>query len=115
MTIAQLQDLLAPVAYRDWSFFVGADAGGRRYLQVRFNKACSVTGKSCEQHGRKWWLSAHMTRSEVVATALKAVLTAEEHEAREAFRYRGEAIFGPHHDVEALVDMCRAGRQERRP
>lgn len=43
-----------------------------------------------------------MTRSEVVQTALKAVLAAVEHEAREFFTYNGRAIFGPHYDVDAL-------------
>jgi hypothetical protein len=43
-----------------------------------------------------------MTRSEVVQTALKAVLSAEEHEARERFLYKGKAVFGPHFDVDVL-------------
>jgi len=56
-----------------------------------------------EHKGRKWLLSQHMTDSEIVQTALLAVLVCEEHEARERFRYRGAAIFGPHQDVEDLV------------
>ena len=87
--------VLSEVHYKDWRFYV-AQSGGRHYLQVRFDG----------QHGRKWLLSPHMTRSEVVATALKAVLTAEEHEAREEFTYLGEAVFGPHLDVDALYDVC---------
>ena len=59
--------------------------------------------------GRKWRLSPHMTDSEIVGTALKAVLTAEEHEARENFLYRGRPIFGPHLDVDQLWEL--AGRQ----
>jgi hypothetical protein len=56
-------------------------------------------------NGRKWFLSNHMTRSEVVQTAFKAVLTAEEHEAREHFKYRGQSIFDPHYDVDKLVEL----------
>lgn len=47
-----------------------------------------------------------MVKSEVVATAMKAVLAAEEHEARELFKYRGKAIFNPHIDVDALAGVC---------
>lgn len=47
-----------------------------------------------------------MTVSELVQTALKAVLTAVEHEVREQFLYRGRAIFNPHCDVEELVALC---------
>lgn len=62
--------------------------------------------------GFLWLLSPFMTPGEVVRTALLAVLTAEEHEARERFRFRGKAVFGPHLDVEALREV--AGREERR-
>jgi hypothetical protein len=33
-------------------------------------------------------------------------MTAEEHETREVFRYRGRAIFGPHLSVEALWEIA---------
>lgn len=55
-----------------------------------------------EQKGRKWWLSPHMTKSEVVSTCLKAILTFEEHEIRERFKYRGRAVYDPHYDVDVL-------------
>ena len=64
-----------------------------------------VSGEPAQQHTRKWLLSEHMTRSEIVATCLKCVLTSEEHEAREDFLYKGQRIFGPHLDVEALLDL----------
>jgi hypothetical protein len=91
------------VKYRDWDFYVSPD---RSYLQVRF----VADGEA--QHGRKWKLSPHMTRSEVVQTALAAVLAAEEHEARERFTYRGEPIFGPHFDVDALWGLRQELRDE---
>lgn len=82
---------------------------GRSYLQVYHPEGiCNVTGKPSPWSGRKWFLSPHMTRSEVVQTLWKALTTALEHEAREAFTYRGETIFDPHLDVDGLV----AFRQE---
>lgn len=50
-----------------------------------------------------------MTKSEVVQTAFKAVLTAVEHETRETFLYRNKAIFGPHYNVDALLKLCESG------
>ena len=50
-------------------------------------------------------MSHEATRSEVVQTALKCVLTSVEHEARESFTYRGRAIFGPHLDVDVLHSL----------
>jgi hypothetical protein len=65
-----------------------------------------MTGEVETQHGRKWILSKHMTKSEVVTTAFKAVMTAEEHEIREKFRYGGRMIFGPHFNVDALHEVA---------
>jgi hypothetical protein len=55
-----------------------------------------------------------MTRSELVQTAFKAVLTSIEHEAREQFTYKGARVFGPHFDIEALVSACRASQLDVR-
>lgn len=75
------------------------------YMQIEFQTIDTAMGGVVIHKGRKWLLSQHMTRSEVVQTALKAVLTVLEHEARENFKYRGAAIFGPHFDVDALSDI----------
>ncbi len=79
------------------------------WLLVAIETGDADTGLSGTQRSRKWRLSEHMTRSEVVQTALKAVLTAVEHEAREKFLYRGRAIFGPHFDVDELARLCDDG------
>lgn len=63
-----------------------------------------------EGSGRKWRLSDHMTRSEIVQTGFLALLAFVEHEARESFCYRGEPIFGPHFNIEAL--WCLAADRE---
>lgn len=97
--IRQVHEILADVKYLDWTFFVGAD-GPRLYLQAAFD----ANGEHWT--GRKWLLSPHMTRSEIVQTAFKAVMTAMEHEVRELFFYKSKAIFGPHYDVDALVTIC---------
>lgn len=63
---------------------------------------------------RKWIISAYATKSEVVQTLLKAILTAIEHEAREQFTYKDRAIFGPHFDIEALVGLVNSKKEDRR-
>jgi hypothetical protein len=105
MERAEMSEVLDLVTYRDWHFHLGED-GERNYLQVWFPAQDVLTGKSEWEHGRKWMLSLHMTKSELVQTALKAVLTAEEHEAREHFTYKSKRIFGPHLDVDRLLDIC---------
>lgn len=113
-SVSDIRAILDAVSYLNWEFFVGLD-GPRPYLQVKFDAADTRYGGALEhQSGRKWFLSPHMTRSEIVTTALKAVLTAVEHEARESFRYRGRAIFGPHFDVEKLVRLCDTAPEDAR-
>lgn len=84
------------------------------YLQVSFDAPCSKTGRTQRQRGRKWLLSEHMTDSEIVQTAFLAVLTAVEHEVRESFLFKNQPIFGPHFDVNALVEMAVMGNREAR-
>jgi hypothetical protein len=93
----QPKKVLATVQYKDWGFEVSED---QSWFQVRIND---------EHKGRKWKLSPHMTKSEIVQTAFLAVLTAEEHETREQFKYRGYAIFGPHFNVDRLADLIHQG------
>lgn len=104
------QEILAlvnsDVRYKDWMFFIGTTKTGAMWLQVRFETIDVTTGKPYIAHGRKWLLNEHMVKSELVATALKAVLAAEEHEARELFKYKGKAIYNPHIDVEMLAAAC---------
>lgn len=101
LTTTQMKEILAEVEYRDWVLHVEEDAP-IPYLQVRFVAPDVDDWEPSWQHGRKWWLSSYMTKSELVQTALKAVLTAEEHEARERFLYQGRRIFGPHINVDVL-------------
>lgn len=110
---SDFEEILAEVQFNDWAFFVGTDWSARSpvhvitrcYLQVRAKDTYNVSGEPMEWGGRKWFLSPHMTKSEVVATAFKAVLTAVEHETREQFVYRGVSIFDPHYDVDRLWEL----------
>ena len=101
----RLHETVAEIDYRGWQFRLDKDAIGLWFLQVVFVAGHSQTGAVIHCHGRKWRISMHMTRSEIVQTALKAVLMAEEHEAREHFLWRDRAIFAPHLDVEALWNL----------
>jgi hypothetical protein len=103
LTNANISDITSRVRYErpgqpEWRITLGFGED-RPYIQVRgFTGADAWTG-------RKWYLSRHMTVSEVVTTCFKAIITAEEHETREFFTYRLHPIFSPHFDVEALVEL----------
>lgn len=104
--LPRLAAIAAGINYKDWCLVVRLDDGGRPYLQWQFIAQHATTAKYSQQHGRKWFLSYHMTESEVVFTALKAAVTAEEHECRERFTYGGYRIFNPHVSVHALMEIC---------
>jgi len=103
----KFENWLKDVAYKDWDIKIRMD-GERPYLQIGFWDAdlTNPAGAKMYQSCRKWFLSPHMTKSEVIQTAFKAVLSAEEHETRERFAYKGKAIFGPHFHVDALALLC---------
>lgn len=102
------REILDRVRFKDWVFHLEQE-GGRLWLQVRYLEG-NVDGEPADleiQHGRKWMLSRHATPSELVQTALAAVLASTEHQAREHFTYRGARVYGPHFDVEQLYRLCR--------
>lgn len=101
MTKVELVDILKLVEYKNgFSFVVGDD-----YIQLQEYTECNRSGEPYLSKGRKWKWSQFMTKSEVVTTALKAVLQYEEHEARENFKYKGLSIFDPHYDVDKLFSL----------
>lgn len=103
--LARFIRIVAEISYEPWTIIVRRD-GDRAYLQVRDdNGRCNITSEPMPWSGRKWMLSEHMTETEVVKTALKAVMSAVEHEALERFKYRGLTIFDPHLRVEDLLRM----------
>lgn len=114
---ARLRKIIERLEYKDWTFIIGKDGIGLWFLQMRLSTPHATTDKTTEWSGRKWRMSMHMTQSEIVQTALKAILAAEEHEARERFLYKGRAIFGPHMSVERLWEMAgdEGGQEIRKP
>lgn len=86
--------------------------GEGHYLQVHCTRPDAVTGEIAEGSGGKYYVSLFSTESEVVQKALGAVLAYHEHEVRETFHYEGVALFNPHIDVRAHMEI--AGRQSVR-
>ena len=108
-----MREVIALIEYSDYTFEI-FEKNGVPYLQGRYVEPDVVTGDLADQHTRKWQLSEHMVKSEIVQTALKCALTSAEHRVREHFKYRGQRIFGPHFDVEALYELAKSNRLDYR-
>ena len=106
---AQAISWLEGVKYEGYRFLV-IYSSGRHYLKAWYYDTDVYTGLLAKQETRKWLLSDQMTKSEVVQTSFKCALTSAEHRCREAFKYNGARVFGPHFDVDDLVALCGAGR-----
>ena len=107
-TVDKVKEVLSHITYKNWWFIVETKNDGF-YLQIAFmgpDADDSGGGRVIEQHGRKWLISPYMTKNELIQTAFKAILTAEEHEVRENFMYNGKRILGPHIDVDVLWKVC---------
>lgn len=114
MNIEEMRAIIALVNFPEYTFEVFESEGGAPYLQARYLEADIITGAEDMQHTRKWPISAHMVKSELVQTAFKCVLTSMEHRTREHFTYRDALVYGPHFDVEALVEIAMAHRLDYR-
>jgi hypothetical protein len=78
---------------------------GRIFIQIIFNAPCTKSGEIEEWHGRKWYLSEHMTDDEVVKTAYSAFKACVEHEVMECFKVDGVILFNPHINFEELLKI----------
>lgn len=112
MTWEELKQTVNEISFRDWKFELGYMGGfmdpppTEPHLRVKFLARDAEGEETRPYYGRWWRLSYHMVKGEIVQTALKAVLTALEHEAREEFLYRDRAVFGPHLDIDALWEIA---------
>lgn len=111
MNYNELCAIVRRVDYLDFIFNVGITGFGF-YVQIGYDEVDVDTGKMAPQRGRKWYVSAHATPSEVVQTMLKAAITSAEHRVREHFLVDGARAFGPHIDVDELVTI--ANRRSKR-
>ena len=105
MLIERAEAILADVTFGDYHFEVRAGHGGV-FLRASYMEPDVYSGVVERQETRKWLLSPHMTKSEIVQTAFKCCWTSFEHRCREGFLYKGRRVFGPHFDVDDLWNLC---------
>lgn len=115
--MSRFQDLLDRIVFPRMSLQVTHEEGRFFLRWVEPEARCAVTGVLGPQYGRKWRLSSHMTDGEVVGTAFKALLTYQEHEARESFKFDGVSVYDSHVDIHKLVALHKTGEavQGRHP
>jgi hypothetical protein len=106
LTVEKINSILEGVEFRGGSFSVEEIHDGF-LIQLCREEADVEGGERQVFEGRKWHIVRTATESEVVQTAFKAVVTWQEHEARDQFTYRGARPFSPHFDVEGLVELYR--------
>jgi len=102
MTFEEAETTLANVKYRNCGIMLGR-SGETMWFQ--FTYPVVEKGVSRTAYARRWIIEPNWSAWQLVATAFKAALTVEEHEAREAFLYKGAAVFYPHNDLEEMVSI----------
>lgn len=115
----QIEEIVHNVKYLDWQIALRLDAlstylpgtappgqPGRPYLQVFGHGPDPKNNmEDAKWSSRKWWLSYHMCKNEIIRTALKAIEAAVAHEMYENILYKGHAVFTPHMDYDEIVRM----------
>ena len=79
--------------------------GDRIFVQITYESPCNKTGEVKEWHGRKWYLSEHMTEDEIIKTCFAAFKATVEHETMEAFKVDDIILFNPHINYEELLKI----------
>jgi hypothetical protein len=94
------------VEFNDYKFNITLNARGELYMRAKYPEADTYTGEPAVQVTRRWLLTPPMTKSEFIQTCFKCAITSMEHRTREAFKYKGRRVFGPHFDVDDLWRLC---------
>lgn len=108
-TIETVQAIVDRITYPMRGFLVERNGNGM-YVQVAYHERDVTDPRGdaaplLEQRGRKWIVSPFATDSEIFQTCLAAALASAEHQVREHFLVDGQAVYGPHMDVNALVGL----------
>lgn len=105
LTQEELQSIIDDISIGNLEILLKYDKD-RPYLQISCKHGIDTkTNQPTSWTSRKWMLSPHMVKSEVVRTAYKAYITAVLHEADEVFQYRQVSIYSPHANVDVLADV----------
>lgn len=91
------------IKYKDWSFDLQEKNDGYNLQAILSNG---------EKSG-KWYISPHISKSELVQRCFLCVSQAEEHETRKSFKYKDESIFNPHFNVDDLVKLSKKSEDKR--
>lgn len=102
----RLVTLMGAVTFPGYTFEIDDGEHDGAKLRSFYEDVCVERGVVERQNTRWWIVSQHATKSEIVQTMFKCILTSKEHYTREHFLYAGRPIFGPHFDVDALHDIC---------
>ena len=102
---SEIREIVSNISYLDWEIRLKHD-GDRPYVQVYGHGPDPKDGmKDAQWSGRKWFISPHMCKNEIIRTAYKAIECAVAHEMNEVFLYKGVAIMTPHMDYEEIVTI----------
>lgn len=106
--------ILQDVYYPGYKIEAKTDHADRLYLQASYMEDDIYTGKPELQMTRRWFISNEMTKSELVQTTFKCIMTSMEHRVREHFKYRDQLVFGPHFNIDELWCLAASGDLDRR-
>ena len=112
MDIEQISNIVDEITYKpNWDIALYAIPISPEqyslYIQLEvFNQIDSVTRKTTSWKSGKRYLSEFMCRQEIVGAVYGLIETAEIHEMREWFRYKGASIYNPHIDPDKLAELA---------
>lgn len=107
MTFEKAARIITAVAYRDWEIHIHRPRGSYDdpMMILRFDFAWQAPNavapqyelaEDIDMHSTGHYISAYMDETQILRRVFHAIRIAEDHEAREFFRYHDKQIFDPH-------------------
>lgn len=109
-TIEDVQETLRQITYRpDYWVISWQDDDNRLWFEVVHRRPDALTGALELGRGGKRSINPGWSASDLARNVFGALLSYEEHEVREFFRFCGQQVFSPHMDLVALAEQVDAG------
>lgn len=117
MTLEQIGEIIQNTHYKGWQFEI-TELNDQQSILVKpvfRSNNHNEKGYMEQVEGRNWYLNCDMSESEIVKTLWLAVKTAEEHEMRKSFTYRGYRIFDPMININDLEEVAPTKKRKSSP
>lgn len=105
--VGNIRDIVEQCELPEGFWVEVGQVNGAVWIEINHHRPDTHTGQMGVGSGGRRFIPVTADISDIVRMVFGAFLAYQEHEAREAFKFQGVRVFGPHQDLVALAAYLR--------